>query len=53
MTDNRTHITLDEQIEVDQALLEIQRDIDQIVQKVYLMGYNKGLLHSQNTPYFP
>jgi hypothetical protein len=47
------HITLEEQLEVDQQLLDIQRDIDQLINKVYLMGYNKGLLHKQNTPYFP
>ena len=52
MTD-KEHITLDEQIEIDSALLEIQRDIDEIVKKVYLMGYNRGLQHKQNTPYFP
>ena len=50
---NKEHISLDEQIEIDSALLEIQRDIDEIVKKVYLMGYNKGLLHKENTPYFP
>lgn len=50
---NKEHISLDEQIEIDSALLEIQQDIDEIVKKVYLMGYNRGLLHNQNTPYFP
>ena len=53
MTEQRPHISLDEQIEVDEALLAIQNDIDQLVQKVYLMGYTKGLIHKNNTPHFP
>ena len=50
---DKPHITLDEQLEVDEALLQIQRDMDQLVEKVYLMGYTKGLRHQQNTPKFP
>ena len=50
---DKPHITLDEQLEVDAALLQIQRDMDQLVEKVYLMGYTKGLRHQQNTPKFP
>ena len=42
---SKSHITLDEQLEVDEALLKIQREIDELIEKVYLMGYIKG----QNT----
>lgn len=47
------HISLDEQIEIDSQLNKIHRQYDALIEKVYLMGYNKGLLHSQNTPHFP
>lgn len=49
----RSHISLDEQIEVDEALLRIQKEIDQLIEKVYLMGYTRGLTHQENTPKFP
>lgn len=49
----KPHITLDEQIEVDEALIQIQREMDELIEKVYLMGYTKGLVHSSNTPEFP
>ena len=47
------HISLDEQIEIDSQLNKIHRQYDALIEKVYLMGYTKGLLHSQNTPHFP
>ena len=49
----KSHITSDEQIEVDAAMTQIQEEIERLVEKVYLMGYTKGLRHQENTPYFP
>ena len=49
----RSHISLDEQIEIDTQLNKIHRQYDALIEKVYLMGYTKGLLHKQNTPEFP
>ena len=51
--DTRSHITLDEQIEIDTQLNKIHKQYDELIEKVYLMGYTKGLLHKQNTPEFP
>ena len=48
-----SHITLGEQIEIDTELTELQRRYDALIEKVYIMGYTKGLLHRENTPYFP
>jgi len=48
-----SHITLDEQLDIDEQLSKIHRQYDQLIEKVYLMGYKKGLLHNQNTPHFP
>ena len=47
------HITLDEQLEIDTELTELHTRYDRLIEKVYLMGYKKGLLHKQNTPEFP
>ena len=51
--ETRSHITLDEQIEIDTQLNKIHKQYDELIEKVYLMGYTKGLLHKQNTPEFP
>ena len=51
--ETRSHITLDEQIEIDTQLNKIHKQYDELIEKVYLMGYTKGLLHNQNTPHFP
>jgi len=51
--ETRSHISLDEQIEIDTELNKIHRQYDALIEKVYLMGYTKGLLHKQNTPEFP
>jgi hypothetical protein len=48
-----SHITLDEQIEIDVQLNKIHKQYDELIERVYLMGYTKGLLHKQNTPEFP
>ena len=48
-----SHITLDEQLEIDTELSELHTRYDRLIEKVYLMGYKKGLLHKQNTPHFP
>ena len=47
------HISLDEQLEIDTELTELQQRYDRLIEKVYLMGYKKGLLHKDNTPHFP
>ncbi len=47
------HLTLDEQLEVDAELNELSKRYDALIEKVYLMGYKKGLLHKDNTPQFP
>jgi len=51
--ETRSHISLDEQIEIDTELNKIHRQYDELIEKVYLMGYTKGLIHKQNTPQFP
>lgn len=53
--DCNIHISfnLDQQIEIDEDLIDIQHNIDEVVKKAYLMGYNQGLKHQENTPYFP
>ena len=45
-----SHITLDEQLEIDSELTELHQRYDRLIEMVYLMGYTKGLLHKQNTP---
>ncbi len=40
--------TLDEQIEINEELNEIYKRVDALVERVYLMGYTKSLLHNQN-----
>lgn len=47
------HITLEEQLLIDTDLNNIQKNIDQLINRVYIMGYNRGLTHKQNTPHFP
>ena len=47
------HISLDEQLEIDTELTELHQRYDRLIEKVYLMGYKKGLLHKDNTPHFP
>ena len=51
--ETRSHITLDEQLVIDTELNKIHDQYDRLIERVYLMGYNKGLLHKQNTPEFP
>ena len=51
--ETRSHITLDEQLLIDTELNKIHDQYDRLIERVYLMGYNKGLLHKQNTPEFP
>jgi hypothetical protein len=48
-----SHITLDEQILIDTELNKIHDQYDRLIERVYVMGYTKGLLHKQNTPEFP
>ena len=48
-----SHITLDEQILIDTELNKIHDQYDRLIERVYLMGYTKGLLHKENTPEFP
>ena len=45
-----SHITLDEQLEIDTELTELHTRYDRLIEKVYLMGYKKGLLHNTNPP---
>ena len=45
-----SHITLDEQLEIDTELTELHTRYDRLIEKVYLMGYKKGLLHNTNQP---
>ncbi len=40
------HISLDEQLEIDTELTELHQRYDRLIEKVYLMGYTKGLLHN-------
>ena len=47
------HISLDEQLEIDSELTDLHTRYDRLIEKVYLMGYKKGLLHNQNTPELP
>ncbi|MAH60519.1 MAG: hypothetical protein CMB95_06800 [Flavobacteriaceae bacterium] len=47
------HLSLDEQLEVDTELNELSKRYDSLIERVYLMGYKKGLLHKDNTPHFP
>ena len=51
--ETRSHITLDEQLLIDTELNKIHDQYDRLIERVYLMGYTKGLLHKQNTPEFP
>ena len=50
---NESTLNLDDQLIVDEQLNEIHRDIDELINRVYLMGYNKGLHHKDNTPKLP
>jgi len=45
---DNSHITLDEQILIDTELNKIHRLYDQLIERVYLMGYIKGQLHNSN-----
>ena len=44
--DENSHITLDEQILIDTELNKIHRMYDELIERVYLMGYIKGQLHN-------
>ena len=44
--DENSHITLDEQILIDTELNKIHRLYDELIERVYLMGYIKGQLHN-------
>lgn len=46
--DENSHITLDEQILIDTELNKIHRLYDELIERVYLMGYIKGQLHNKN-----
>ena len=48
--DDNSHITLDEQILIDTELNKIHRLYDELIERVYLMGYIKGQLHNTNPP---
>jgi|TARA_B100000035_G_scaffold2252_1_gene1996 hypothetical protein len=47
--DENSHITLDEQILIDTELNKIHRLYDELIERVYLMGYIKGQLHNTST----
>ena len=51
--DDGSHISLDEQLEIDTELTELHQRYDRLIEKVYLMGYNKGLLHNTDNKQFP
>jgi len=44
--DDDSHISLDEQILIDTELNKIHRQYDELIERVYLMGYIKGQLHN-------
>jgi|TARA_B100000035_G_C20939152_1_gene526647 hypothetical protein len=45
--DDDSHITLDEQIMIDTELNKIHKMYDELIERVYLMGYTKAL-HNNN-----
>ena len=47
--DPHSHITLDEQLAIDVQLNKIHKQYDELIERVYLMGYTKGLLHKNET----
>ena len=47
--DDDSHISLDEQILIDTELNKIHRMYDELIERVYLMGYVKGQLHNNLT----
>lgn len=44
---DESHITLDEQIMIDTELNKIHKMYDELIERVYLMGYAKAL-HNNN-----
>ena len=42
------HMTLDEQLEVNEELNDIYKRFDALIERVYLMGYTKALLHTHS-----
>ena len=46
------NVTEDQQ-KLKDEIEDLNRKWDNLIEKAYLMGYNRGLRHKENTPKFP